>query len=145
MRLAVFLLCIWILSSCAKSGCTDANADNFSEQAEKNDGTCHYSADVKVYWLKDFSDDMRHDSIRQFKMFVNGKYVATCESDFYWSQKPDLTSSTVYSYRTDYTPGTEKTVFITLFDESGWLFKKAYYTIKYPGQNHYKLLESKLE
>jgi len=144
MRLALFI-CVWFLSSCTKLGCTDSKADNFSEQAKKDDGSCQYSADVKIFWLKDFSDDMQRDSIHQVKMFVNGKFLSTFESGFYWYQKPDLTSSTVYNYHTEYSPGTDKTIFITLFDESGWLFKKAYYTITYPGQNQFKQLESKLE
>lgn len=145
MRLVILFFCIYTLAACAKKGCTDTRADNFSENATRDDGTCKYSADVKIYWLKDFSDDMLRDSIQKVQMFVNGKFLTDFNSHFYWNQKPDLTSSTVYNYHTEFIPGTEKTIFITLFDESGWLFKKAYYTITYPGEDHYKQLESKLE
>ena len=147
MRLRIEIAAFVLITaySCVKKGCTDSKADNFSETSTADNGTCKYSAQLTLFWLKDFSDDMKKDSIQQFQLFVNGKLLNTFPSSLYWNQKPDAASSSLILYSTDFVPGTEKTVFITLFDESGWLFKKAYYTFRYPGSDHYKQLESKLE
>jgi hypothetical protein len=46
----LFLLVINILPSCKKKGCTDRDADNFDENAEKSDGSCQcrYASSVRI-------------------------------------------------------------------------------------------------
>ena len=40
--LVAAILTIGTVTSCKKKGCIDVNADNYSEEAKKDDGTCTY-------------------------------------------------------------------------------------------------------
>lgn len=42
----LFIASILILSSCKKEGCTDQGANNFDEEAKKDDGSCTYNPKI---------------------------------------------------------------------------------------------------
>ncbi|MBN2681100.1 MAG: hypothetical protein JXR58_01205 [Bacteroidales bacterium] len=39
----------FFFTSCEKSGCTDPNACNYDADAKKDDGSCRYNRDVKIF------------------------------------------------------------------------------------------------
>lgn len=39
----------FFFSSCEKSGCTDSSACNYDDGAKKDDGSCRYNRDVKLF------------------------------------------------------------------------------------------------
>ena len=47
-RFWIGLMPIFMVASCAKKGCTDPNATNFSVAAQKNDGSCVYNPGIKL-------------------------------------------------------------------------------------------------
>ena len=47
-RFWIGLMSIFMVASCAKKGCTDPNATNYSPEAQKNDGSCVYNPGIKL-------------------------------------------------------------------------------------------------
>jgi hypothetical protein len=53
---------VFALTSCEPQGCTDETADNYDADAEKDDGTCEYTAEILFY----------SDSISRKRLFDDG-------------------------------------------------------------------------
>ena len=47
-HIVLYTLPILFIASCAKKGCTDANASNYSAAAKKNNGSCIYNPGIKL-------------------------------------------------------------------------------------------------
>lgn len=74
------LLCLCIFSSCSKEkGCTNAEAWNYSETAEKDDGTCKFNGTVSFYTTKCTAVDNPGEEIT---IYVGGSVLGKISSCF---------------------------------------------------------------
>jgi hypothetical protein len=77
-----------INASCAKKGCTDANATNYSEDAKKDDESCRYEGST-VIWIHDSSaQKMIADSIQSLVVYVDGNVEGSLSVSQFFSSPP---------------------------------------------------------
>lgn len=80
--------------SCKQEGCTDSIASNYDEDADVDNGSCQYSADL-VFW----SDSARTRSLTDnnintpINIFVNGENIGKLNYYNYLSSEPNCTDS----------------------------------------------------
>ena len=59
--LAMFIILVG-LCSCKKKGCTDSLALNYSESAEKSDGSCVYPTNVRIISVELYFDSINNET-----------------------------------------------------------------------------------
>jgi hypothetical protein len=76
--------------SCSKEeGCTDSSATNFSESAEKDDGSCKYKGSVVFWYNQATSNYLTSDPPSQSLVFyVDGAVVGSTAANVYWNSAP---------------------------------------------------------
>jgi hypothetical protein len=83
------LSAVLILPGCRKPGCTDPNADNYSETAKPDDGSCYYSGSA-VFWYKEATaKELYTDGSYSLYYFLEDKFVGTSTSEMFWKYEPD--------------------------------------------------------
>lgn len=78
-----------ILMSCNKKGCTDSNANNYSEEATKDDGNCTYSATVTFWYQQNQYIQWDQAGVTSLEVEVGGVSIGTYSPDTYFVSAPD--------------------------------------------------------
>ena len=84
-------------SSCKKEGCTDSKAENYSEEANEDDGSCEYAGEVVVWWNQTTSDNLMNDGIDGLYLFLDGVDSGQSWTGVYWSSAPSCGDSGVWT------------------------------------------------
>lgn len=75
----VFILCILVSSvffeACGKRGCTDKNATNYDEEAEKNIDNCMYEGRVVFWFDQSVSTKLLNYEVFNLIYFLNNRRV----------------------------------------------------------------------
>ena len=74
LTLAALLFTLLSISSCStkKQGCTNTDAINYDLNAEEDDGSCTYAADV-VFWISEVnSDTYIAGSVNTLSIYIDG-------------------------------------------------------------------------
>lgn len=86
------------LTSCRKTpGCMDQDADNFSIEAEEDDGTCYYSGGSVFYHDQQTSQNLIADGISFIKFYVDGVFYDQVSANIYWSTIPSCQSDQAFT------------------------------------------------
>lgn len=79
MKKLIYIIYITFLGlvSCKKPvpGCTDQNAENWSFEAEENDGTCSYRGSAVFYHDMQTSQNLIDDGVTSVKLYVDGNFM----------------------------------------------------------------------
>ncbi len=115
-------------SSCAKKGCTDANAENYYDKAKKDDGSCTYKTSVAFYYTQATADSMWIDGSTSLYFYVDNKLIGSSAADTYWS-KPTCESLGPVSYAIDLGKEKSKTVSYKVVDDTGYVINSGNTTV----------------
>ena len=129
MKRSSFILLVVALSiatvfttSCQKKGCTDPEAINYSEEAEKDDGSCSYEGAMVFYYDEATAAALVRDGAITMTYYVDGKEIGSSDADIYWTGAPecgqDSSVGVVKNWGND---GTKKYSFSAV-DQTGWEF-----------------------
>lgn len=108
-----------LLSSCAKSGCTDGNADNFCSECKKDDGSCNYSGSVVLWYDEDTADEMDTDGITSLIVEVDGEIVGTYSPSVYFTSAPNCGSTGTITVKKNLGKSKSKTSTYSITDQDG--------------------------
>jgi len=114
-----------LLNSCAKNGCTDSNANNYTEDAKKDDGTCTYTGNLVIWWGKALADSANAYGITAIKVYVDGTFVNTYSTSTYWTGAPTCGANGAVNYTKDLTKNKSASVSVLLKDQNGDALGKA--------------------
>lgn len=84
---------ITFFSSCAKEGCTDSAATNFSAEAKNDDGTCSFESSAVFYYDQATSQFLLNDGATNLTFYVDGRIVGSSAVSVYWTSEPDCGSN----------------------------------------------------
>lgn len=127
MKKSSFIILIVVVSvatvfttSCKKKGCTDPEALNFSEEAEKDDGSCSYDGAMVFYYDEATAAQLVQDGAITMTYYVDGENIGSSPADIYWTGAPDCgqdgSVGVVKSWGNDRT----KTYSFSAQDQTGW-------------------------
>ncbi len=116
---ALFISFSIILNSCAKKGCTDSNADNYTQDAKEDDGTCTYTGSVVVWWGKTLSDSAQAYGLTAIKVYTDGAFLSTNATSTYWTGAPSCGANGSVTYKKNLGKNKTGSVSIGLKDENG--------------------------
>lgn len=117
LGLAVLLLSS--LNSCKKEGCIDAIADNYDADADKDDGSCTYSASVSFWYNGATSQNLQDDVITSLTFYIDNQVVGSYASSVFFPSSPACGQSAVVSKTLDLGKSKTKTASYLVKDDFG--------------------------
>lgn len=109
-------------TSCAKRGCTDPEAINYSEEAEKDDGSCSYEGAMVFYYDEATADQLLSDGAITMTYFVDGKEIGSADAAIYWTGPPDCGQDGSVGVVKEWSNDRTKTYSFSGQDQTGWEF-----------------------
>lgn len=103
----IFITSGVFLSSCAVEGCTDAEAENFNEDAKKDDGTCQFQGSIVFWYDKATSEALVSVNSIALAYYVDNQLIGSSAGGVYFSSAPDCGQSSTVTYVKDL--GSQKT------------------------------------
>ena len=79
--------------SCAKPGCTDPDAVNYSSAAKKDDGSCLYKEKLIFWQDQSTSELLQNAGITGLYVYVDGQLVGSTLATNYWTGTPSCEQS----------------------------------------------------
>ncbi|MFT5821617.1 MAG: hypothetical protein ACI8ZM_002871 [Crocinitomix sp.] len=98
MRYLILVSAVFLMISCKKEGCTDANAINYSEAAKENDGSCHYESTIAFWFDENKSDFYQAFDVTEFRFFVEDELVGTADINDFLVSAPTCGDSATVTY-----------------------------------------------
>ena len=97
MKKLIFILPIAItLLACKKTGCTDANADNYSSENKKDDKSCMYSAPL-IFWMDTITaQHLNADGYSTVNLKIDGGIVGQLKTNRVCISIPTCSDTAVY-------------------------------------------------
>lgn len=100
-HLLLSLVCLFTMVNCDKEieGCTNINATNYASEANTDDGSCTYSADV-VFWLNQSTmNHLNSTGATSIQLFVGGGLTFTwfLPMTLYETTAPDCATNSASS------------------------------------------------
>jgi hypothetical protein len=108
-----------LFNSCAKKGCTDSNANNYTEDATKDDASCTYTGSLVIWWGKTLTDSAQAYGVSSIKVYTDGTFLSTNPTSTYWSGAPTCGANGSVTYKKDLGKNKTGSVSIGLKDENG--------------------------
>lgn len=124
--------------SCAKPGCTDPSATNYSSAAKKNDGSCTYQTKL-IFW-QDLSaaQSWAPLGVTSLKYYVNGNYIGSSIATEYYPSLPSCSANGQASYTIDLGQNTTGSVNVKITDQTGQSWYDEYITVDNSECNYYQ-------
>ena len=110
------------ITSCQKKGCTDPEAINYSEEAEKDDGSCSYEGAMVFYYDEATAAQLEHDGAITMTYYVDGKEIGSSDADIYWTGAPECGQSGSVGEVKNWKNYGTKTYSFSAVDQTGWEF-----------------------
>ncbi len=82
-----------LIETVEKCGCTDSEAINYDSTAEIDDGTCEYLGEIIFWYGKSDAASLLANNVSYLKYYVDGKFVGSSSTRFYWTSAPTCGSS----------------------------------------------------
>ncbi len=83
------LLCLVLMSSCKKEGCTDPDADNFCSDCKSDDNSCTYSGRNTFWYDAETSQALVADEATALKFYVDGVLIGSTAAEVFWLVAPN--------------------------------------------------------
>jgi hypothetical protein len=127
MKNPSFILLVFALSiatmfttSCKKKGCADSEAINYSEEAEKDDGSCSYEGTIVFWYGEATAAGLVSDGAITMTYYVDGENIGSSDADIFWTGAPecgqDGSVGVVENWKNDRT----RTYSTSVVDQNGW-------------------------
>jgi len=97
--LFLLLPALFLFTDCAKKGCTDPNAINYDSEAERDDESCEYQANLLVWINESTSDSLISHSINELTVNFDNENIGTYQSDLHFTESPYCTEPTAFVYQ----------------------------------------------
>jgi hypothetical protein len=108
--MAMAILAVATLDSCAKKGCTDSSAENYYSKAKKDDGSCTYKSSIAFWYSSTTSDNLWNDGSTSLYFYVDDKLIGSSAADVYWSKPSSCDDLGPINYKFDLGKSKTKTV-----------------------------------
>jgi hypothetical protein len=79
--------------SCAKPGCMDSDAVNYSASAKKEDGSCNYKEKIIFWQDQATSEVLQSAGITGLYIYVDGELIGSSLTTNYWTGAPSCSQS----------------------------------------------------
>ncbi len=92
-----------VVISCKKnvSGCTDPKADNFSTEANADDGSCSFHANLTPWYDTETRDSLLANSVASVAVYIEGEvFTNILPSSVLWSSQPECSTSAIGNWVT---------------------------------------------
>lgn len=109
-------------TSCKKRGCTDPEAINYSEEAEKDDGSCSFEGAMVFWYDEATSDQLVQDGAITMTFYVDDKEIGSSDADIYWTGAPDCGQNGSIGVDKKWNNDRTKTYSFSAQDQTGWEF-----------------------
>lgn len=119
LTLGLAVITLSSLNSCKKEGCIDAIADNFNADADKDDGSCTYSASVSFWYNGTTSANLQLDDITSLTFYVDNQLIGSYASSVFYPASPACGQSSVVSKTLDLGKSKTKTANYLVKDDFG--------------------------
>jgi len=86
--LGLLLLTSISFVSCKKEGCTDVDAINYDDSANRDDGTCNFEGELVFWFDGTTAANLVQDDISSLTYYVDNKLVGSTSSNVYWNSSP---------------------------------------------------------
>jgi hypothetical protein len=107
------------LYSCAKPGCTDSDAINYSESAKKDDGSCLYKEKLIFWQDQTTSQAVQNAGITGLYIYVDGQLIGSTLATNYWTGTPSCSQSGNVNTEIDMGNQIVKTISYEIKDNNG--------------------------
>ena len=129
MNKSSFILLVVALSiatvfttSCKEKGCTDPEALNYIETAEKDDGSCSYGGGMVFYYDEATAAQLVSDGAITMTYYVDGKEIGSSDAAVYWTGPPDCGQDGSVGVDKYWENDNTKTYSFSAKDQTGWAF-----------------------
>ena len=127
-KIILFSLSLITLNSCETTpveGCTDINAINYNYQADIDNNSCDFTADILFYMNQDAGIFLYNQGLSKITFYINGNSIGSQYNDggFFTSETPPIcfdeffTTGSVYWSENSYT-----TISWEAIDENGYVW-----------------------
>lgn len=99
-----------MISSCKKEGCTNVAANNHTDGAKKDDGSCKFSATSIFYFNSDAALNFAGELYTTLDLYIDNVKVGSIEIDQYSDEVPSCGSTKGINYNFDLGANSSKTV-----------------------------------
>ena len=89
LKIILFIFSFLLFTNCGKEGCTDPDADNYSNEASKDDASCTFSGRVVMWYNEATSDSLYYFGSDVLNYFVDGEAVGIQNTDIFWTGAPE--------------------------------------------------------
>jgi hypothetical protein len=116
LTVMLFALGSMTLSSCRKEGCTDIDATNFNEEADKDDGSCNYSENLIIWQDESTALTAVNLGITKYYFFIDGSMVGSANASIYCNLIEPLSDGTggLYTKLIDFGNSRSKSLTLTV-------------------------------
>ena len=119
LALSASVLMLGSMTSCKKEGCTDSYATNYDEKADKDNGTCTYTASVQFWYNKSTSDALVALGVTNLKYYIDNQLIGSTAADVFFTGDPSCTQSNVIRKSVDLGTSVTKSFTYKIVDDAG--------------------------
>jgi len=128
-----------LLTGCKKQGCVDPKATNYSDAANKDDGSCTYS-ETLIFWQDlTAANSWAPLGVTSLKFYVNGQYIGSCLAAEYMTGIPSCTQQGQSSLTIDFGKNTSANVQVTVKDQTDYVWYNEQITVIAGSCNYYQV------
>jgi len=109
-------------TSCKEKGCTDPEAQNYSEEAEKDDGSCSFGGVMVFYYDEATAAQLVQDGAITLTYYLDDEIIGTSAADIYWTGVPFCGDPGTIDVGKYWTNERTKTYSFSAEDQTGWVY-----------------------
>ena len=118
--MAMLCLMVIFLSSCQKKkGCTDPDSINYDEEAEVDNESCQYEADLTLWISESTATDLVDADITTLTYHLDGELIGSASTSTYFDNEPNCNTNGAVNAVIDLGYEKQKTYTLTVSDEEG--------------------------
>jgi hypothetical protein len=119
---AVLILAAIFTTGCKEKGCTDPEAFNYDEMAQKDNGTCMFGGGMVFYYDEATSAQLVQDGAISLTYYLDDEIIGSSAADTYWTGVPYCGDNGAISVDKYWEADRTKTYSYSVVDQTGWEF-----------------------